>query len=141
MTNQEKVKAIHDYIINNTIYDTISSENIKLNIETSETITSHKAIGPLIYGLGICGGYSDAMSIFLTKLGIQNYKIANENHVWNLVNIDGTWYHLDLTWDDPVLNTHENISIDDFFLISTDTLHQIDPKKHLFDKTIYKEAY
>lgn len=140
MTTKEKIKAIHDYIINHTIYDQESANNVELSIENPETLASHKAIGPLIYGLGICGGYSDTMAIFLNKLGIQNYKIANESHVWNLINLDGTWYHLDLTWDDPVLDTKENILIDDFFLISTNELHQKDPKKHLFNTTIYKEA-
>lgn len=140
MTSQEKIKAIHDYIINHTIYDQESSNKIKFNIETPKVITSHKATGPLINGIGICGGYSDTMAIFLNKLGIKNYKIANETHVWNLINLDGKWYHLDLTWDDPVLDTKENILINDFFLISTDELQQKDPYQHLFNKAIYKEA-
>lgn len=140
MNNKEKIKAIHDYIINHTVYDQENSNLIKQNIETSEGLISHKASGPLISGIGLCGGYSDAMAIFLNKLGIQNYKIANDTHVWNLVNLDGTWYHLDLTWDDPVLDTKENILIHDFFLISTEQLHQKDPNQHLFNTTIYKEA-
>jgi transglutaminase/protease-like cytokinesis protein 3 len=64
---------------------------------------SYTAYNLITTGKSICGGYSDIMSIYLNTLGIQNYKVTSENHIWNLVNIDGAWYHLDVTWDDPIL--------------------------------------
>ena len=80
------------------------------------------------------------MNIYLNTLGIQNYKISSSNHVWNLVNLDGTWYHLDLTWDDPVASDGNQYLLHNFFLISTDELLNLDTVEHTFDKNIYKEA-
>lgn len=140
MSDRDKIKVIHDYIINHSVYDEKRAEAIK-NLESlNNESPSHKAIGPLIEGKALCSGYSDAMALFLSKLGIKNYKISSTNHVWNFVYLEGTWYHLDLTWDDPVVSTHENLLLHDFFLISTEELEKIDLTQHEFDKNIYIEA-
>ena len=134
MTNEEKVKIIHDYIIDNTTYDTLKTENIH-----DDTYKSNTAYGVLIQGYGICSGYSDSVSIFLNKLNIENYKISNDTHIWNLVYLNGVWSHLDATWDDPISKFNENR--DTYFLISYDELINLDDNTHSFDKTIYREAY
>lgn len=134
MTNEEKVKIIHDYIIDNTTYDTLKTENIH-----DDTYKSNTAYGVLIQGYGICSGYSDAISIFLNKLNIKNYKISNDTHIWNLVYLNGVWSHLDSTWDDPISKFNENR--DTYFLINYDELVSLDDNTHSFDKTIYREAY
>lgn len=133
MSTKDKIKAIHDYIINNTEYDTLKTKNIK-----DTTYHSNTAYGVLIEGYGICSGYSDAMKLFLDKLNIINYKISNDQHIWNLVYLDGTWLHLDLTWDDPV--NDKNITRDNYFLISTKTLKELNDDVHYYDENIFKEA-
>ena len=80
------------------------------------------------------------MAIFLTKIGIPNMKIANDEHVWNLVYLDNSWLHLDLTWDDPVVDTGQNLLLHNFFLITTKDLQQKDNVYHNFDPEIYVEA-
>ena len=134
MTSSEKIKQVHDYVINNTKYDSLKTENIH-----DDTYKSNTAYGVLIQGYGICSGYSDTMAIFLNKLGIENYKISNDTHIWNLVYINGIWAHLDATWDDPISEFNENR--DTYFLISYDELTKLDDDTHSFDKNIYKEAY
>lgn len=134
MTTENKIKAIHDYIINQTKYDKDRSDN-KVKQYHSDT-----AYGALIEHYAICGGYADSMKLFLDKLNIDNYKISSENHIWNLVNLNGSWYHLDLTWDDPVTNTGEDVLEYDYFLITTDELLELETDQHFFDKTIAKEA-
>lgn len=128
MNIKDKIKAFHDYIINNTVYD--ESNNSK----------SYTAYNLITTGKSICGGYSDIMSIFLNTIGIQNYKITSENHIWNLVNLDGTWYHLDATWDDPVASDGKQYLIHNFFMISTEELLNLDKVEHNFDTKIYLEA-
>ena len=125
MSVRDKIKAFHDYLINNSIYDQERAKAIEDGNDI-EGNNSHKANGPLIDGIALCSGYSDAMKIYLDKLGIPNYKISNSNHIWNLVNLDGEWLHLDLTWDDPVTTDGSNILLDRFFLITTDELHKLD---------------
>lgn len=133
MSTKDQIKTIHDYIINNTEYDNLKSENIK-----DITYKSNTAYGVLKEGFGICSGYSDAMKLFLDKLNIINYKVSNDQHIWNLVYLDGQWLHLDLTWDDPV--SEQNVTRDSYFLISTKVLEQLDDKVHYYDYHNFEEA-
>lgn len=134
MNDREKIKVIHDYIINNTKYDINRSDN-KITIYRSNT-----AYGALIEHYAICGGYADSMKLFLDKFNIVNYKISSENHIWNLVKLDNKWYHLDLTWDDPVTSTGEDVLEYDYFLITTDELKQIESDQHIFNENVFIEA-
>lgn len=133
MSTRDKIKVIHNYIIDNTEYDTLKTDNIN-----DTTYKSNTAYGVLVEGYGICSGYSDAMKLFLDKLNIVNYKISNDQHIWNLVLLDGEWYHLDLTWDDPI--STQNITRDNYFLIDTETLVKLNDEVHYFDSNIFKEA-
>lgn len=139
MTTIDKIKAFHDYIINTTVYDEERADKIKNNIYSNNEYQSHKANGVLLNHIALCSGYTDIMAIFLNRLGIKNYKIANNDHIWNALYINDKWYHLDLTWDDPVISTGENIMIDDFFIIDDATLKNKDTIQHIYDENIYSE--
>lgn len=126
---EDNIRAIHDYIINNTKYDKNQEENNK-----SET-----AFGALINGYSICGGYTDAMELMLERLNIESYKVSSSTHIWNAVNLNDKWYHIDLTWDDPVTENGTDILDDSFFLIDTKKLLEIEPKEHNFNEDAYAE--
>ena len=133
MSNEEKIKTIHDYIINNTKYDD----------EKIGGITKYKsntAYGALIEGYAICSGYADSMAIFLDTMGIENYKISSTNHVWNLVKIGDEWKHLDLTFDDPVTSSGEDMLLTDYFMITTAQLKEKGNIEHYFNEDVYAEA-
>lgn len=136
MDNREKIKAVHDYIINNTKYDE-EKEYTEINGIKNYKNKSNIAYGPLINSKAICGGYTDAMSIILYDLGIYNFKISNDNHVWNVINIDDKWLNTDLTWDDPLTNTKEDVLTYTFFLKTTDELLLLDTTEHTFSKDFY----
>lgn len=133
MSTKDKIKVIHDYIINNTEYDTLKTENIN-----DVTYKSNTAYGVLIEGHGICSGYSDAMKIFLDKLNIVNYKVSNDQHIWNIVLLDGEWLHLDLTWDDPI--SDKNITRDNYFLITNSTMELLNDGVHYYDTITFPEV-
>lgn len=137
MTDRQKIKQIHDYIINNTQYD---QERAKNNQSKYDSARIH---GVLYDRYAICSGYTDTMAVVLTKLGIKNFKVASDNHVWNAVYLDGKWYHLDVTWDDPVTNSGKNYLDDTYFLINDDQLAKLDKENkktdHIFDRNIYLE--
>ena len=140
MSNRDKIKAVHDYIINNTVYDEEKALEIEKGIVNNYNL-SNNAYGPLITGKAICSGYTDAMALFLDKMGITNYKISSERHTWNLVKLDDKWYHLDLTWDDPkVVNENINLLEYNFFLIDSKELEKINTGEHNYDRTVYLEA-
>ena len=87
------ITLLHDYIISHTHYD--EKENTKFKVNT--------AYGSLIQGKALCGGYTDALALFLDYYKIPNFKVTSEEHTWNAVKINDKWYHVDLTWDDPVV--------------------------------------
>lgn len=147
MESQEKIKAIHDYIINNTKYD------VKRNEAGTSDYQSYLAYGPLFEGFATCVGYTDAMAIFLSKLNIPNYKIAttpesnnkdSAGHVWNALKLEDKWLHLDLTWDDPVSDNGKDYLLHKYFLVNNEALKKADEgevivTEHNFKSNIYLE--
>lgn len=134
MTDYEKIKTVHDYIINNTVYDKTWVSTI------NKTHKSNIAYGPLIERIGLCGGYTDAMELFLEKMNIKSYKISSDNHIWNYVYINNKWKHLDLTWDDPVTNTGKNVLQYDYYLLDTKVLESKKDNEHTYSREYYIEA-
>lgn len=135
MNNNEKIKVFHDYIVNNTKFDTeIENSSDRLNS------TSYTAYGLLINHKAICGGYTDTMAIYLDKLNIPNIRVSTTEHVWNLVNIDNSWLNLDVTWDDPVTSNGIDMLMYDYYLIDANTLLSKDTTQHNLNKDIYLEA-
>ena len=145
MSDYDKIKTIHDYLINNSKYD------VERNDGKGSVYNSYKAYGPLFQGYATCNGYTDAMAIFLKKFGIKNYKIAttpeNENstgHIWNAVYVNDKWLHLDVTWDDPVAESGKDYLLHKYFLVTNEELKKADEGKvvvteHNFLKNIYSE--
>lgn len=127
------IKLAHDYIVNNTKYDSNRSDK---NISEYDSDTAY---GALIEGYALCGGYTDSMAIILDRLNIKNFKIASDSHIWNAVNMNDEWYHLDLTWDDPVTSDNSDILEYNFFMIGTEELEQIKTNYHTYNKDYYKE--
>ena len=145
MSDYDKIKTIHDYIINHTKYD------VERNTNKNSPYLSYKAYGPLLEGFATCSGYTDAMAIFLEKMHIKNFKIATElmqqditGHVWNAVYLDNSWLHLDLTWDDPVSDDGKDYIQHKYFLITNEKLKETDSgdiivKDHIYNPRIYPE--
>ena len=145
MDDYDKIKAIHDYLINNSKYD------VERNDGKGSKYNSYKALGPLFEGYATCNGYTDAMALFLNKFGIKNYKIATTpddhnltGHIWNAVYINNKWSHLDVTWDDPVSESGQDYLLHKYLLITNDELKKADEGKvvvteHNFKKSIYQE--
>lgn len=133
-SQRENIRNIHDYIINHTQYDSDRVEHSIVEYHSSS------AYGPLFEGYAICGGYTDLMELFLEELDIPSFKISSDTHVWNVVYVDGDWYHLDLTWDDPVSSDGKNYLEHDYFLIDTPTLLSQEVTQHNFDLETYAEV-
>lgn len=140
MSDYDKIKKIHDYIINNTIYDKEKEATVLENGVSNYKYRSNTAYGAFFNGRALCGGYTDAMALFLDKMNIPNYRISSENHIWNLVYINGEWKHLDLTWDDPVTSSGDNILTHKFFLVTTKQLFNLDNEQHNYDSDVCLEA-
>lgn len=92
MSDYEKIKLVHDYIIVNTEYKSRNNDR------------DHMVFGPLLDGYAVCEGYAKTFDLFMYALDIDCMMVegvAGEPHAWNIVMVDGTPYHIDTTWDDP----------------------------------------
>lgn len=131
----DKIKVFHDYIAETNKYDK-DKEDGGNSIYHSDT-----AIGTLFEGESICSGYTDTLAIFLNMLSLDNTRISTNDHIWNVVNINNKWYHIDLTWDDPIVSTGKDVIIYDYFLITTDELKNKNDGEHNFNEEIYNFLY
>ena len=81
------------------------------------------------------------MAIFITNLGIKNYKVASNTHVWNAVYIDNEWLHIDVTWDEQIDVMGKESLIHKFFLINSDNLKKYATTDHEFNESVYREFF
>ncbi|CAM3986657.1 transglutaminase [Paenibacillus alkaliterrae] len=97
MNDHEKIKAIHDWIVTNVEYD--------------QSLTHYTAYAAVIRGEAVCQGYALLGYKMLKEAGIPvliaEGTVNTGEHAWNMVQLDGRWYHLDLTWDDPITKPAE----------------------------------
>lgn len=100
-TTYEKIKIIHDYLIDTIEYEQDLSQNNVYDI-----------YGALVAKRCVCEGYAKAFQYLMNETGIENTiiigtgtnsKNETENHAWNYVKLDGQWYAVDVTWDDPII--------------------------------------
>lgn len=129
MNVDKKEKAIHDYIVENVQYDT--------------SLTRYSAYNALSEGKTVCQGYALLTYKMLNQAGVECKIISGyatsggetESHAWNLVRLNGKWYHLDCTWDDPVPDVKGRVTYDYYNI--TDS--QIS-KDHIWDTSAYPAA-
>lgn len=129
MGDYEKFKFIHDFIILNMEYDfdkykAMTSENYN---DYESQYYPDNCSQLFIAGKGVCQNYACTYSELCTYVGLECWVVTGiaggadgwYDHAWNIVNIDGNYYHVDLTWDDP--DDDNNIKYD-YFLVSDSTL-------------------
>ena len=100
MSDLEKELALHEYVVKNTSYDYDNYINERVPAD------SYTAYGTLINRKAVCQGYADTMKLLLNLAGIEAKVVvgyAKEPHAWNLVKIDGEYYHLDATMYDILI--------------------------------------
>lgn len=126
-TPLQKALYLHDYIATHGQYDTISRVDVENKIDERR----RDAYGMLIDGIGVCQGYTLAYRLLLDRVGIKSGTVTSDsmNHVWNLIQIDGNWYHVDVTWDDP---TEDRIGQSQhvYFCLSEDKLKATNDGAH-----------
>ena len=102
MSPFEQELAVHDWIVD-------WAEN-----GDAETGHASDPYGLLVERKAICMGYSNTFQLFMDLLGIECITVvgasfeSRSDHAWNQVKLDGDWYAVDLTWDDP-MGSYEDI--------------------------------
>lgn len=136
----EKIQAIHDYLVLNTDYDidNFNSGNVPdEDYDPYYVLKNHKAV---------CAGYARAAAGLLELAGIESIYVRGTagndggwgSHEWLMVKLDGQYYHLDVTFDDPIINDQTIPDYIDWthFLKSDSTMS----KNHKWDRNEYPEC-
>lgn len=137
MTDFDKEKAIHDYVVIHTAYDYNDYINGTL------PAAAFNDYGVLINGSAVCEGYSKAMLKLMRLAGLQaksvvGYGLDGNNkipHAWNMVKINGVYTMVDATWDDPIPDEKNKVYYN-YFDVSDSALS----KDHLWDMNKYPRA-
>ena len=117
LTDVQKALILHDRIALRCDYDKENADAGTL------PLASYTPFGVVINEVAVCQGYAELYSYLLSCVGIKSYLCSSDVmlHVWNIVVIDGEYYYVDVTWDDPVWDvsgrvTHTNFlcSYEDF---------------------------
>ena len=113
----EKALFLHDYLATHAQYD--------------ETLQIRDAYTILVEGTGVCQAYTLAYRLLLNRVNITSGTVTSTslNHIWNILLIDGNWYHVDVTWDDP---TEDRIGQSQhvYFCLSEDKLKDTNKGAH-----------
>lgn len=120
-SHYEQALWVHDYIVNNTVY-------------TKNPVWatgSNKELGGSIYGLlikneSVCNGYAKTFKYLMDMLEIPCTVISGicdngELHAWNIIELDGECYQVDVTWDDPVGG--DQVLLHDYFCITDEEIY------------------
>lgn len=119
MSEERKALVIHDYFVYEYEYDYDSLLNGTLPKD------SYRSSGLFMRGTGVCQAYAYGYKYIMNLLGIECHVTTSSamSHAWNIIKIDGSYYHVDCTWDDPVPDSLGRVC-HGYFLISDAAIQQ-----------------
>lgn len=126
-TDYEKLLAFHDRLVTGCTFNE--------NTDYSNTV-----YGALVAGSAQCEGYAFTFEYLCKQAGIECFTVTGTNpqgalHAWNMVKLDGMWYHVDCTWDDPILETPDPDFIRHYYFLTCDS--DIIGVTHIPDNTYF----
>ncbi len=117
VSDYDKAKYFHDYLVT--------------HVESAEDYELADSVyGTLIGGKALCEGYAKTFSYLCNIAGIENMLVTGYtdiDHMWNMVKLDGKWYHVDIGWDQPaaaIKNSYPDMVLYRYFLTDDDTILQ-----------------
>lgn len=132
-TDLEKAMVVHDYLCDTILYS------------FSLGVTAHDIEGAILEKKAVCEGYALAYKYYMNRLGIPCKVIGGMGdggpHAWNQIEINGKWYLVDATWDDPA---DGNGVGHQYFLCSEDKFNQhtwVKENYEICDDTTYDEMF
>ena len=132
-SDYDKEVYLHDYMTGHCRYD-----------EKETGADNDNPAGALLNGCAICSGYAKAYKLLLDAVGIENTLLTGKTsedggdpvaHIWNAVKLNGAWYYVDVTWDDPImendgaglpLSSHNYFNVTDAMLAPTHSDYEFD---------------
>ena len=92
MDDFTKALILHDAIVLNSVY---------MNKKDGVSATNY---AQMVEGWGICQTYCECYAYLLTQCGIECEIVGSDpmNHAWVKAKLNGAFYNIDITWDDPL---------------------------------------
>lgn len=115
-TEEKQALALHDHMAATFYYDLNYDETPNMNSVFPSLMLNLKK--------GVCQSYAFLYQYVLMKNGFECYTTVSHdvmNHAWNLIKIDGKFYNVDITWDDPTNDVLGRVN-HDYFLLSDDAI-------------------
>ena len=111
LTDLELALLIHDYLAANYEYDTAFATG-------SDMYTGY---GLLVNGMAVCQAYAETFAYLMMQFGVNTGLCESDalNHAWNIIELDGKEYHLDVTFDDPIYDRDGRVYHTNFLLSTT----------------------
>ena len=111
-------------------------------IPSGLNVPQRDATGVFLNGDAVCAGYATAFELVLNILGIENCTLNNDEkpdaanaHIWNYVKVNGSWYHIDATWNDN--DSNDTSCMHEYFMLTDDELAKKDDSTaHNWIKTL-----
>ena len=106
----EKILFVNDYLCENYNYD--------------YSYSRHDPYSMFRDGVGVCQAFTRAFTAVMDELGIESTFVRSDsmNHVWNIVRVEGKWYHIDVTWNENQTRSLPGTAAHKYFLTSTEWL-------------------
>ncbi|MBQ5316398.1 MAG: hypothetical protein J6I96_02485 [Oscillospiraceae bacterium] len=126
-TDYEKMRVFHDEIV---LGCTFGDDE-----ESARTL-----YGALVDGQAQCVGYSKAFDYLcsladINCMTVMGYNTTGATHSWNIAELDGKWYHVDCTWDDPILDPPDTEFDRHYYFLANDS--DILGVTHMLDERYY----
>ena len=135
MSDYDRELAIHDWMTARGQYDPAMLSHDSSGVPDPDNDNPY---GFLLHGKGVCLGYASTFQLFMDCLGIECITVYGlsrgvNDHAWNMVRLDGDWYCVDVTWDDPVTAGRNH----KYFNVTSEFMRQT---KHQWDEQNVPEA-
>ncbi len=128
-SDYEKELYIHDYIIDHCTYE-----------RSNNNALVYTSYGCLVEGKAVCEGISKAMQLLLVNCGVKCQTVTGarntEPHMWNIVKVNGNWYHVDTTWDAAgFLQRYDYLNLSDKLINKTHRVNRLSKNSEDFSQT------
>ncbi|MBR5774044.1 MAG: hypothetical protein IKY44_04245, partial [Clostridia bacterium] len=131
MSDYEVVLHIYENIISLVDYDTIGLERQKKSDAVNPNVPDdlRSIYGVFVNRKAVCAGYAKAFQYLLNACGIECCYVTSATHAWNIVRLEGDYYHVDVTWGDGSNTKKEKSQIDaimyDCFCLTTEEITRL----------------
>ncbi len=134
MSNKEKLRILHDYLVRYCVYDE--------DVSTKGYDDAYTAYGCLVDDSAVCQGYAAAFNLLAKRAGVRSIAVSGSaggaSHAWNYIRDGKDYRYIDVTWDDPVPDRGSNGSVMQTYFYRTQS--QL-AKTHSWNKARHAKKY